>query len=240
MLRCAVRPIGAVVFIVLFIQCQPARAQSLDVRQEPPPAFPRVGATRVLENDWGTVWDVIWAPGSATPMHRHGFDYVGVELANSTFSTVTPDGQRRTLTAKTGASWFLQRGVTHIEEVPSGSPARHAVVIDLKDAAEPSFVNSSGSPIAFAEGVAAKVDENQRVVRWDYTWPTGENAPARFYGKNAFIIFVDGGELTSSVAGRRPQSLLVSAGQVLFRPGGSALSERSTRGNVRGIIIELK
>jgi hypothetical protein len=193
----------------------------------------------VLENDWGTVWDVTWAPGSATPMHRHAFDYVGVELADSTFKSVAPDGQRRTITEKAGAGWFLAAWHYAYRRNAKRSPARHAVVIDLKDVAAPSFVNSLESPTAFPEGVAEKIVENQRVVVWDYSWPNSQSAPTRFHDKNAFIIFVHGGELTSSVAGR-PQPLLVSAGQVLVQAGGRPMSERSTKGDVRAIMIESK
>jgi hypothetical protein len=161
-----VRSIGAVVFVVLFAQ-GPARAQSSDAR-ELPHASPRQGAAQLLDNDWGTVWGVTWVPGSSTAMHRHAFDYVGVELTDSRFNSVAPDGQRRTISQERGASYFLPRGITHIEELLSSDPARHTVVIDLKDATAPSFVNSSRSPTAFAEGVARKVVENARVVMWDY------------------------------------------------------------------------
>jgi len=172
--------------------------------------------------------------------HRHAFEYVGVELTDATFNVVAPDGQRRSISQKRGASYFLPHGTTHIEGGVSSNPPRHAVIVDLKDATAPSYANSSGLPTAFAEGVARKVAENQRVTVWDRTWPSGESAPAHFYARNAFVIFVDGGELTSSSVGTQPQALSVSAGQVLFKPGGRALSERSTKGHVRGIIVELK
>jgi hypothetical protein len=234
-----VRSVGVIVSIALLALGESAQAQSADARRELPPAFPREGARQVLENDWGTVWDVTWTPGSATPMHRHVSDYVGVELAETTFSVVAPNGQRRTLPAKAGGAWFFQRGATHIEEMPGGSPARHAVVIDLKGVAAPSLINSSGSPTVFPQGVAEKLIENARVVMWDCTWPT-EDAQTHFYDKNVFIVFVNSGELSSSVAGGPPQPLFVSTGQVLFRAGGKTLSERSKKGNVRGIVIELK
>jgi hypothetical protein len=235
----AVRLVGVIVSMALLALGESAQAQSSDARRELPPAFPREGARQVLENDWGTVWDVTWTPGSATPMHRHAFDYVGVEFADTTFSVVAPNGQRRTLPAKAGGAWFLQRGTTHIEEMSGDSPARHAVVIDLKDEAAPSLINSSGSPTVFPQGVGEKIIDNGRVVMWNYTWPA-EGAPTYFYDKNAFIVFVNGGELTSSVAGGPAQPLIVSTGQVLFRAGGRTLSERSAKGNVRGIVIELK
>lgn len=162
------RSVGVIVFVALLAPGESAQGQTADARRELPPAFAREGARQVLENDFGTVWDVTWTPGSATPMHRHTFDYVGVELANTTFSVVAPNGQRRTLPAKAGGAWFLPRGTTHIEEMPVDSPARHAVVIDVKDIAAPSLVNLSGSPKVFPQGVAEKIIENARVVMWEY------------------------------------------------------------------------
>jgi len=235
----AVRSFGLIGGIALLVSGASAQGQSPDSGRELPPAFPREGARQILANDWGTVWDVTWKPGSATPMHRHTFDYVGVELADTTFNVVAPNGERRTLPAKAGGAWFLRRGTTHIEEMPRDSAARHAIVIDLKDVASPSMASPSGTPAIFPPGTAEKILENARVVMWDYTWPA-ESTPTHFYDKNVFIVFVNGGELTSSVAGNPPQQLSVSAGQVLFRAGGRALSERSAKGNVRGIVIELK
>ena len=115
--------------------------------------------------------------------------------------------------------------------MPADSAARHAVVIDLKDIAAPSLVNSSGSPTVFPQGVAEKIIENAHVVMWDYTW-AAESAPTYFCYKNVFIVFVNGGQLTSSVAASPPQHLFVSTGQVLFRAAGRTLSERSAKGYV--------
>jgi uncharacterized protein YjlB len=232
------RLVGAVALVLMLAQGT-VRVQSPDTSQLPH-AFPRQGATRLLDNDWGTVWDVTWAPGSSTAMHRHAFDYVGVELTDSRVNSISPDGQRRTIPLKRGASYFLPRGTTHIEELLDSYPARHAVMIDLKDTAAPSFENSSRSPTAFGEGAATKVVDNARVVIWDYTWPTRQGGPSYFFDKNAFIVFLDRGELTSSVAGQKPQTLSVAAGQVLFQTGGEAAAEWSTKGDVRGIIVELK
>ena len=57
------RSIATVVFVRWL--CQGPRAHSQDAR-DLPHAFPREGATLVLDNDWGTVWDVTWSPGSST------------------------------------------------------------------------------------------------------------------------------------------------------------------------------
>jgi hypothetical protein len=39
-----------------------------------PLAFPRLNATKLLENDKVVVWDNVWHPGKPTPMHFHDKD----------------------------------------------------------------------------------------------------------------------------------------------------------------------
>jgi hypothetical protein len=193
---------------------RPLSAQNGDP-QELPPAFPRDGATMILDNTMGTAWDVTWTPGKPTLMHRHKFDYVGVELADSTVEVTAPDGSRRTATLAIGRSYFFPHGTTHIEEVPGTSPVRHAIVIDLKDL-------------------------NDRVAMWDFTWPSLQPATTVVIPKGAFIIFLGGGELASSNSPNKRQSELVSPGQVLFTTDGRIFSELSTKGHVRGIVVQLK
>ena len=43
-----------------------------------PPAFPRVGANKILDNDRVQVWNIAWLKGKPSPLHRHVFDLVGV------------------------------------------------------------------------------------------------------------------------------------------------------------------
>jgi quercetin dioxygenase-like cupin family protein len=204
--------------------------------QDLPHAFPRAGAKQVLDNQWGTVWDVVWAPGETTPMHRHKFDYVGVELEDAQVGIVEVDGRRRTFSLKRGESYFLPRGTTHQEVGVSDSPRRHAVMIDLKDAPAPVFPKPSGLATAFPSRGSKRLLENQRVVMWECTWPSGAKDNRYFYRRNAFIVFLNSGELASSDG----RANMVSSGQVIFREGGHALTEASTRGSVRGIVIELK
>lgn len=95
----------------------------------------------ILDNTMGTAWDVTWTPGKPTTMHRHTFDYVGVELTDSTVQLTALDGSRRTVALAMGHAFFFPRGITHIEEVPTTSPQRHAIVIDLKDLKSPEPVS---------------------------------------------------------------------------------------------------
>ena len=223
---------------VAFSIVPPSTAQGAE-SQELPHAFPRAGATMLLDNQWGTVWDATYEPGKPTPLHRHWFDFVAVELTDTTITVTAPDGQQRSVTLKRGDCHFFQRGLTHIEEVPSTSPQRHAVTIDLKDSTSEQFPNSSTSPTAFPADVAIKVIGNPRVTVWDYTWSESRPASAYFYDRNTFIVFLDSGGLMTSSAGDKPRLISVSPGQVVFRTGGRSVSEMPSKGNIRGIIVEL-
>ena len=211
-------------------QALPARAAAPDY----PPAFPRAGATEVLANSWGTVWDVTYLPGQPTPMHRHRFDFIGVELADSAVTVTAPDGAAKTFPTRHGESYFLARGTTHVEETPAGQPTRHAVIVDLKDVAP-----AAPSPGAFVGDPAAKtVTENARMILWDYAWPTRPRPVTVTH--NTFIIIVDGGELTGHGPDGKAYIQTVTSGQVLFSPAGATLTAAATRGAVRAVLVELK
>jgi hypothetical protein len=52
-----------------------------------PPAFPRAGSTKVLENARVVVWQSEWTPGVATPMHFHDKDVVVTYLAEGAMTS---------------------------------------------------------------------------------------------------------------------------------------------------------
>ena len=117
----------------------------------------------MLDNPWATAWDATWAPHVQTPLHRHAFDYVGVELVDSTFNVTPPGGDPRQASKKKGDAYFLPKGTTHSEEGLSDQPPRHAVLIDLKPQRSPTVANNTQYRAAFPDGVAKKVVENARV-----------------------------------------------------------------------------
>ena len=114
--------------------------------QDLPHAFPREGATRIVDNPRLSAWDATWAVNKPTAMHRHLYDYVGVELVDSQTKITSLDGQVRTATLKKGAAYFLPKGTTHIEE---GITSRHAILVDLKDSPSPLYESKTSLPKAF-------------------------------------------------------------------------------------------
>jgi uncharacterized protein YjlB len=217
-----------------------AAALGLAAAQDLPHAFPRDGARQVLDNPWATAWDVTWAPHVQTSLHGHAFDYVGVELVDSTFNVTPPGGDPRQTSKKKGDAYFLPKGTTHSEEGISDQPPRHAVLIDLKPQRSPSVANNTQYRAVFPDGVAKKVVDNPRVVMWDMTWTAGQPAQTYFYTRNTFIVYVDGGELRSSEAGGVEALRQLAAGQVTFVPAGRARLDQATAAPVRAIVVELK
>ena len=54
-----------------------------------PPAYPRQGAVKALENARVVVWDITWLK-QQYPLHRHRFDLAGVYYAPGDRTIVAP------------------------------------------------------------------------------------------------------------------------------------------------------
>jgi predicted metal-dependent enzyme (double-stranded beta helix superfamily) len=94
-----------------------------------PPAFPREGATSILENDRVAVWNVTWPPGQG-PLHFHGTDVVVVVLENGTTRSTPQSGEPTTTISKFGDVRFNPKNRLHREEAVAGTP--RLIAIELK------------------------------------------------------------------------------------------------------------
>ena len=61
-------------------------------QEEYPHAFPRKGATQLIDNERVTVWEVTWLNGVRQPIHRHRYDMIGVYLRYGPITVTRPDG----------------------------------------------------------------------------------------------------------------------------------------------------
>ena len=122
--------------------------------QDYPPAFPRPNATRLLENEQITVWDIVWPEGQPSPLHRHVYDQVGTYYQAGGRVITSLDGTKRNAMTAVGALSTTRRGTTHIEEGASDPPLR-AVFIELKQ-------DGPSGPAAPASGVPSRVSPRRR------------------------------------------------------------------------------
>jgi len=133
-----------------------------------PPAYPRVGATKILDNDRVQVWNIAWLKGHPSPLHRHIYDLIGVYYEPGDRMIISPEGAKRPVSTKGGDVIFQARGVTHIEEGVSDSPLR-SVFVELKRNDAYGSDAASGSVPPFAgEGAKQRLD-NERATIWEYT-----------------------------------------------------------------------
>jgi hypothetical protein len=95
-----------------------------------PPAFPRPGVNKILENERVVLWDCTWKEGVGTPMHFHDKDVVAVFLAAGDLKSTTPDGRSVVNPHTPGEVRFTPRNRAHTEMSVFGSP--RAILVELK------------------------------------------------------------------------------------------------------------
>src|SRR5258706_6046199 len=95
------------------------------------PAYPRAGATKILDNDRVQVWNIAWLKGQPSPLHRHLYDLVGVYYEPGDRMIISPQGEKRPVSTKAWDIAFQRKDVTHIEEGVTDAPLR-AVFVEMK------------------------------------------------------------------------------------------------------------
>jgi len=211
----------------------------LSARQDAfPHAFPREGAVRILSNAWMDAWEVTWPVDSPTPMHRHRFDYLGVELVASQNRLTAPDGQQREIALEEGRLWFLERGTTHAETGLSRDPERHAIIVDLKGPVPSAIENNSGLPSGLTVGTRGP--DNDRVSMWHMTWAPARAEPVRFLERPVAVMFTADCsiEWTDRDGTRRTQSY--RAGQLELIAAGRSVGIRALNDPAHVVVVEFK
>src|SRR4030095_4489881 len=114
----------------------PATLQTPDL----PYAFPRDGAKQLIDNERVTVWDVVQEKEKPTAMHRHKYDFVGVDLADASVKVTKPDKSSAINSRRVGQVFSGQKGLPESQEGTSDTP-RHSIIIDLKEVVVPPLRN---------------------------------------------------------------------------------------------------
>lgn len=96
-----------------------------------PPAFPREGTTKLLENARVAVWDVRWSAGDPGLLHTHPYDNVNITLAAGRTRSVPLTGEPTETAVKPGAVHFNVKDRVHREQGLPG-PQRRGIVVELK------------------------------------------------------------------------------------------------------------
>jgi hypothetical protein len=129
------------------------------------------------------------------------------------------------------------------EWVPKGTPPKitgRALVIDLKDHPVAPIANPTKYPLGFPRPGSKKLLENERVIVWDYTWEPGVATPMHFHDKDVVVLFLEDGDLKSTMPDGKEVVNAYTAGTVRFNLRDRTHTETLVRGKQRAIITELK
>jgi hypothetical protein len=184
-----------------------------------PPAYPRPGTMKLLENNRVIVWDISWLK-QQYPLHRHPYDLTGVYYTDGDRTIVSENGERRPVHTASWDTAFQLKGVTHIEEGASDSPLR-AVFVEMKEPAASGATDSAAAPPAFPNGGGKQLRDNERSILWEFTPPPA--AKAHRHQRDAVVI---------AFAGKSPKATFVSRGTVHNDEGAT--------GADRLYVVELK
>ncbi len=156
-----------------------------------PPAYPRAGATKILDNPRVQVWNIAWLKGQPSPLHRHIYDLIGLYYEPGDRMIISPEGEKRPVSTKAGQPIFQRRGVTHIEEGTSDKPLR-AVFVELKEGAPSGKVlgPGEGEPPALENIGIRKLLDSERGTIWAYSYGLGMDGPRHKHTRDAVVMWI--------------------------------------------------
>ena len=148
-------------FVAVVLLCPHA----LHGQSDPPPAYPRPGATRMLENDRVIVWDIAWLM-QEYPVHRHRYAHVGVYYQSGDRIITSTEGVERPVSTEAWNISSQAADVTHAEAGASAEPLR-AVFIQIKpDSGGPMEVD--GAVPLFPVDSPLERQNDERAHVWEY------------------------------------------------------------------------
>ncbi len=93
-------------------------------------AFPRAGATNVLENERIRMWDVTWAAGQPARALQYPQDAVEVVVTGGTFMVRGTDGYETARVVAPKDARFIPRG--HVESMRATDGAPRTITVEIK------------------------------------------------------------------------------------------------------------
>jgi len=214
-------------------------ASNSQAEKQYPAAWDRPGATRLIDNDRGAAYHVVYQKDVPSPTHLHRYFFAGLDLNTATQKVTDINGTARLGTIIKDNMWYLPKGLLHTE-VSTTDPARDMVVVDIKEKSVPEAVNNTSYPVQKFADYQRKVVENDKAIIWDCGWPSKGEGITGFYGRDVFIAIAEGGDLSIEIPGQAAKVQHLDRAQALFLPAGQARTLKSVNGTIHAMLVELK
>jgi hypothetical protein len=171
--------------LFLFICAIPMAQAQVDA----PPAYPRDGAIKMLENEHIIVWDISWLKQNY-PIHRHRYDHTGVYYSPGDRIITSNEGITREVHTEAWNISFQLAGVTHTESGTSDEPLR-AVFIQIKRPVAAAIELNSSTP-QFPDDDPLDRRSNDRVRVWEYDEAfSSTDDSVHYHGHDAVVVWFD-------------------------------------------------
>jgi hypothetical protein len=195
-------------------------------------------ASKAIDNDQVTAWDITLKPGQVSPATPADQDAVILYLEGGTIKSDSSTGSS-TATHAFGDAVFVPKGSAMRDTLIKGGPA-HEVVVWLKNAKPKTIANPTKYPTAWPRPGAIKTLENDRVIAWNYSWIAGRPAPMHFHIHQQVVAERYNGAIKTTTPDGKVTMGPTEAGQIRFTEPGRMHSEEWGDGKVSAVILELK
>lgn len=116
--------------LAIMVDLKDAVTDMMVIDDPEPSAYPRDGATNVLENARIRMWDYTWRRGAPAAKRVYRTDVVEVVVTGGTVKVTGFSGTPDTRVLAPGQARFISRGTVQAEEAVSGAP--RVIAIELK------------------------------------------------------------------------------------------------------------
>ena len=187
----------------------------------------------VIDNERVTVRDVHLQPGEAAPAISHAGDYVILYVDGGRIRSAGGKTARHVA----GSAASGHGGAT--SDTAIGAPA-HEIVVDLKDTPSRTVPNTTGLPPGFPRPGSKKVLETDKVNVWNYTWAPGKPTPMHFHNTEIVVTYLGNGDVAATTPDGKRTVTHHNPGDIVFNVADRSHSEELVKGDMSGIMLELK
>ena len=187
----------------------------------------------VIDNGRVTVRDLHLNQGEAGPAIQHAGDYIVLYVKGGRIRGA--DG--KTQDHVPGSAIAGHGGTTSDTAVDSDA---REVVVELKDSPSNTVPNNRGLPPGFPRPGSEKVLENDKVRVWNYTWLPGKPTPMHFHNTEVVVVYLGNGDIAATTPDGKRTETHHNPGDIVFNLANRSHSEELVKGNMSGIMLELK
>lgn len=196
-------------------------------------ATPALADAPVIDNGRVTVRDIHLKRGETAAPITHAGEYVVLYVDGGRLRSA--DG--KTATHAAGSAMAGHGGTT--ADTALDTPA-HEVVVELKDSPSNTVPNNTGLPPGFPREGARKVLENDKVRVWNYAWAMGKPTPMHFHNTEVVVTYLGNGDIAATTPDGKKAITHHNPGDIVFNAANRSHSEELVKGEMSGIMLELK